>query len=428
MKPGRTAPKRSFLRSVGRTAAFNLAATAISAVTGVFLARWLGPSGRGDYAAVTSYLFLALVFFELGLCSSIVFHVSKYKQAQADYVWTAAGLLVPLALAAALVSVVLGVTVFGDSPSRRAAFMVLPLSIVFGFASAPATFALQSLDLGSWNLTRLSQPLIFSLLVVGAHHVVALNVSLVIVLMALSMAVQTALAWWLYVRKCSPRGHFMTEHVRPMLRFGVLNMSSTAPNAVNGRFDQIVLAVMVSSAALGQYAVAVSLSVLAAPLVMAFGHVAFPSLARGERVSETIRTATRGSVLVSVVSVALILVAGPFIVPILFGPGYQSVSRLLLVLAPGGAVVVVNQVLGDVLRGLGRPGVVAACEGLGVISTVGGLVLLVPHLGVMGAALTSTVTYVFVYVLLRLSVSRHAAAFRSASTRGIPRAKPALRN
>jgi O-antigen/teichoic acid export membrane protein len=282
---------------------------------------------------------------------------------------------------------------------------------------------LQSLDLGSWNLVRLSQPLLFILLVVGAHQLVTLNVSLVIILMTVALAFQTALAWWLYLRACSPRGHFRREQVRPMLRFGVLNMSSTAPNSVNSRFDQIVLAVMVSSAALGQYAVAVSLSVLAAPLVMAFGHVAFPSLARGERISETIKTATRGSILVSVVSVALILVAGPFIVPALFGQGYQFVPRLLLVLAPGATVLAVNQVLGDVLRGLGRPGVVAACEWLGVVSTVGGLVLLVPHLGVMGAALTSTVTYLFVYILLRRAVSQHAGAFRSPPTQGRPPTK-----
>jgi O-antigen/teichoic acid export membrane protein len=423
MKSNSAHSQQSFLRSVGRTAAFNLAATGVSAITGVLLARWLGPSGRGDYAAVTSYFGLALVFFELGLCSSIVFHVSRYKQAHADYVWTAAGLFVPLALVAVLVSVVLGVTVFGDSPSRRTAFMVLPFSIAFGFASAPASFALQALDLGSWNLTRLSQPIVFCLLTLGARIVTTLNVSLVINLMTVSLAFQTALAWWLYARVSSQRGRFRTEHIRPMLRFGILNMSSSAPNAFNSRFDQIVLAVMVSSAALGQYAVAVSLSVLAAPLVMAFGHVAFPSLARGERVLETIRTATRGSVLVSVVSIALILVAGPFLVPLIFGPGYQPVTRLLLVLAPGAAVVVVNQVLGDVLRGLGRPGVVAVCEWIGVISTIGGLVLLVPLLGVMGAALTSTVTYVIVYVFLRRAVSRHAATFRSAQGHGTPRRK-----
>lgn len=422
MRFGRAGTQRSFLHNVGRTAAFLLAATTVSAVTGVLLARWLGPSGRGDYAAVTAYFGLSLLFFELGLGSSVAFHVSKYKGA--DYVWTAMGLLIPLTLLAAVASVVVGVTVFGDSPSRRASFIILPFAIALSFASAPVTFALLSLDLGSFNLVRLSQPVAFGLLTVGTHHVTTLSVPLVIILMTVALAFQTALAWWLYIRVCSPRGHFVWKHVRPLLRFGILNMSSTAPNAVNGRFDQIVLALVVSSAALGQYAVAVTLSMLAAPLVTAFGYVAFPDLARGERISETIRAATRGSALISIVSIALILVAAPFIVPVLFGPGYESVSRLLLVLAPGAAVVTVNQVFGDILRGLGRPGVVAVCESLGVVSTIGGLALLVPHLGVTGAALTSTATYLFVFVLLRHLVSRHAAAIRSAPTPVVPLAKP----
>jgi len=174
---------------------------------------------------------------------------------------------------------------------------------------------------------------------------------------------------------------------------------------------------MVTSAALGQYAVAVSLSMLAAPLVMAFGNVAFPSLARGERVADTIRVATRGSALVSILSVVMILVAGPFMVPRLFGAGYGHVTALLLVLAPGAAVVVVNQVLGDVLRGLGRPGVVALYEWIGVISTVGGLALLVPRFDVMGAAITSTVTYTIVFVLLRRAVARHAAVLEQHTPR-----------
>jgi O-antigen/teichoic acid export membrane protein len=401
-------PQSSFLHSVRKTATLNLATTTVSAITGVVLARWLGPTGRGDYAAVTAYFGLALVFFEVGLGSSVVFYVSKAPRAAADYVYTAAGMLVPLAFVAALASVLLGLTVFGDSPGRRAAFLVIPFSIVLGFAGAPASFALQSLDMAKWNMTRLSQPAIFGLLVVATHSMRTLDISLVIGLMTVSLAVQAVLSWCLYLRVSSRRGEFQRKAIGPMLYFGALNMSSSAPYSLNSRVDQLVLAVMVSSAALGQYAVAVSLSVLAGPLVMAFGNVAFPRLARGERVAETIRLATRGSLLISVSSVAVILVLGPFAVPVLFGPGYHPVIRLLLILAPGAAAVVVNQVLGDILRGLGQPGTVAVCEWLGVLATVGGLALLVPGLGVTGAALTSTVTYIFVFILLRASVSRHA--------------------
>lgn len=420
MTPAAVGRQRSFLRSVGRTAAFNLTTTAVSAVTGVLLARWLGPSGRGDYAAAMAYFGLSLVVFELGLSSSVVYHVSKYRSEHADFVRTAAVLLVPLAAVAALVAVVLGLVVFGDSPARRAAFLVLPVGLVVCFAGAAAGSALQSLDLPSWNLVRLSQPVAFFLLVAGAHVVAPLNVVLVVNLMTATFGAQTLLAWWLYARVTTQQGTFQRGHVRPMLRFGVLNMSSTAPNALNSRLDQLVLALLVSSAALGQYAVAVSLSVLAGPLVMAFGHVAFPSLARGERVVETIKTAVKGSVVLSVLCLAVIVAAGPFVVPVLFGPGYESVTALLFVLAPGAAVVVVNQVLGDVLRGLGRPGAVAVCEWTGIVSTVAGLVLLVPHVGVMGAAVTSTATYVVVFLLLLHYVSKHAGVLTRRRARSVP--------
>lgn len=412
--------QRSFLHTVGRTAGFNLATTAVGAVTGVLLARWLGPSGRGDYAAVMAYFGLSLVFFELGLGSSVVYHVSKWRSTHADYVRTAAALLVPLALVAALVAALLGLTVFGGSPVRRAAFLVLPLGIVFCFAGAPASFALQSIDLAKWNLVRLSQPVAFSLLIVGAHLLTTLDVVLVVNLMATTFAAQSVLSWWLYRRAATYKGHFRRDQVRPMLRFGVLNMSSSAPNALNSRADQLVLALLVSASALGEYAVAVSLSVLAGPLVLAFGHVSFPRLARGESVRDTIRTAVRGSIAVSVMSMAAIVVAGPFVVPVLFGAGYGSVTVLLLILAPGAAVVVVNQVLGDILRGLGRPGAVAVCEWFGIVATIVGLFLLVPRVGVMGAAVTSTVTYVVVFLMLLYFVSKHAGVLGRHCDHNVP--------
>jgi len=121
-----------------------------------------------------------------------------------------------------------------------------------------------------------------------------------------------------------------------------------------------------------------------------------------------------------IVSIAVIVAAGPFVVPVLFGPGYESVTALLFVLAPGAAVVVVNQVLGDVLRGLGRPGAVAVCEWAGIVSTVAGLALLVPHVGVMGAAVTSTATYVVVFLLLLHYVSKHAGVLTRRRARSVP--------
>lgn len=100
----------------------------------------------------------------------------------------------------------------------------------------------------------------------------------------------------------------------------------------------------------------------------------------------------------------------PFVVAPLFGTGYGRVTAVLFILAPGSVLYVVNKVLGDVLRGLGRPGLVARCEWAGVVGTLAGLAATVPAFGVYGAAGTSTVVYAGVHLLLR-----HAARTTSGS-------------
>ena len=401
-------PTESFLEGVRRTAVFNFAGTGVSAVTGVLLARWLGPSGRGDYAAVTSFFIVALLVSTLGIESAVVYYVSRDHASRGNYVRTATVTLLPLFFVASIVSVAIGRTL-GTSDSRLAAFAVLPLSFGASMAMTPALFALQALNLRWWSVVRFAQPVAFFGGVILIRLLTSLTAPLVILIMGGSLILQAGFAWLVYRRYRSPSSHFDSQLVRPMLRFGILNMWSTAPQALNSRVDQVVLAGMVSSPALGQYAVAVSLSVIAAPLVVAFGYVAFPRLAGGRDALETIRTALRGSWILSTACVAAVTLAGPLIVPRLFGRGYELVPELILVLAPGAVVMVLNQVLVDLLRGLGKPGIAGVCQWVGVPVLFGGLALAVPLVGVIGAAATSSIVYLLVYVLLRHAVSREVA-------------------
>lgn len=392
-------------RAVRATALINMAVSLVGAGTGILLARWLGPTGRGAYAAATAYFGVSLIIFELGLTSSVVYFVSRQRARTGDFVRTAITLLVPLAVAASLVSVVLAVTEMHTIDTRRA-FLIVPACIVIAFIGAPASFALQASDLRSWNLVRLVQPLAFLPLIVITFVLTSAHVAVVIAVLALSILVQTVLGWVFYSRLRNPPGHFSRQTARTMLRFGLPNLSSTAPNTINGRFDQLVLAVAVPAAALGQYAVAVTLSLLAGPLALAFGNVAFPRLAGGGERASTIRHAVRGSMLVALVGELAVVAVSPFVVPRLFGHGYGHVTILLFILAPGAILFTVNQVLGDVLRGLGRPGLVARCEWVGVVGTLAGLAITIPLLGTAGAALTSSAVYACVHGLLRHSLRR----------------------
>ncbi|MDP5183838.1 oligosaccharide flippase family protein [Blastococcus sp. BMG 814] len=393
-----------YLRIVGRTAAFNASTTLVSAATGVLLARVLGAAGRGDYAAATAFFGIVLVIFELGLAASVVYFSARRQDLADTFVRTALGLLLPLAVAGSVFVVVASFTFMDGSEGRDIALLVIAALVPISFAAAPAVFALQALDIRLWNVVRLVQPLLFASALTAAVVTLDVDVRIATGVFGASLAAQGLLAWWLYHRRRERRGRFSPLEAAPMLRYGLSNAASTAPNALNGRFDQILLALMVAPAALGQYAVAVSLSLMVAPLAVAFGNVAFPRLAGGDDSEATLRHALRGSFVVAILGVVVVVALAPVIVPTLYGQGFDEVPRLLLGLAPGAAFFVVNQVVGDLLRGMGRPTLVARCEWTGVVVTIVGLAILVPLIGAFGAALTSSATYITVHVLLQFAL------------------------
>ena len=63
------------------------------------------------------------------------------------------------------------------------------------------------------------------------------------------------------------------------------------------------------------------------------------------------------------------------------------------ILTPGGVFLACGQVVGDLLRGLNRPAVVASCQTVAAVCTVLLLITLLPLAGVAGAAIASTVAY-----------------------------------
>jgi O-antigen/teichoic acid export membrane protein len=82
-----------------------------------------------------------------------------------------------------------------------------------------------------------------------------------------------------------------------------------------------------------------------------------------------------------------------WLIPAVFGPAYRGAVPLLWILTPGGIFLACGQVVGDLLRGLSRPGLVATAQGLAAICTVILLVALLPLAGVAAAAIASTVAY-----------------------------------
>src|SRR4030081_2011896 len=92
--PGLLQVSRTVLRgsalgkTVARTAGFNVASNMAAALGGVILARAVGPTVRGEYAAVTSWFGVVLMVGGMGQPAALCFHVARDPGNARGYVAT----------------------------------------------------------------------------------------------------------------------------------------------------------------------------------------------------------------------------------------------------------------------------------------------------------------------------------------------------
>jgi O-antigen/teichoic acid export membrane protein len=192
--------------------------------------------------------------------------------------------------------------------------------------------------------------------------------------------------------------------------YGAAQIAALTPAALNSNLDQLVLSQTVRPADLGRYAIAVSLTSLPIPLVGAIGNVAFPRLAAQRAVTDATleiqRLAVLGSAVLATAMLVPLAAIAYWLVPLVFGAGYRGAVPLLWILAPGAVFLACGQVTGDLLRGGHRQIVVAWAQGLAAVFTVVLLIVLLPLVGVYGAAIASTIAYGFALAMMLRSLRR----------------------
>lgn len=395
--------RRTFLGRVAQTAGTNVALTAVAGVAGLYMASQLGATGRGRYAAIQAWFGGLTIAGELGLTASTCFHIAREPSQAADWLATSRNVLLFLGVVTAIiglaVSPVLSHVTSAPLTGFACVFLVMPIM----FMAGAWTFAIQALDIRRWNRARLANPAIYAAGIATLGMLDRLTVVSATGVTVAAVIIQAMIAQRLS-HAMAHGGRARWSMVRPLVRYGISSFSGSVPYALNAQFDQVVLTVAIGSAGLGNYAVAVSITLVASPLSAAFGSVLMPSLARGATADDNrlVSTAMWGTIIVGLAVVTPIALAAPFLAVHILGPSFHEVPLLVAILAPGAVMLGCNQVLGDILRGRGRPLDVGRSEIGGLIATVTFLGLLVPRFGVKGAAIASTGAYaVSLYLLWR---------------------------
>ena len=382
---------------VARTAGFNLASVLAAGLGGVILARAVGPTVRGEYAAITAWFGVALTVGDMGQPAALCFYVAHDPQRAREYVATSRAMMLTTGALVLTAGMLLAPLLGRGNLAMTVGYRIVFAISIVAFVAASYTFSLQARDLNRWNVVRVSQPVLSLIMISLLWRLRLLTLDTALAVLASTILVQLGWAYRCCRRTGLAPGRLRAGLIRPLGSYGAAQIAAMTPAALNAQLDQLVLSQTVSPADLGRYAIAVSLTSLPVPLVASVGNVAFPRLASQRAVTGAAhrlqRLAVLGSAGLAAGMLVPLAVVAYWLVPLVFGAAYRGAVPLLWILTPGAIFLACGQVAGDLLRGSKRPIIVAWAQGLAAVFTVALLFVLLPVVGVAGAAIASTVAY-----------------------------------
>lgn len=405
----------SFRGQVANSFATNLIGLLIALGTASLLARSLGASGRGEFAAITGWANFMGGMVVVGLPAATVYFASRSTGSARSVLATAAALASPVAAVGAGACWLLLPRLLSAHPPEviRAAQWYVVLYSAANVVWVLPLCVLQAMQaFRVWNLSRLFQPLAWAVVLAVLAAVSSRQPAVFGVAQSVTFLV-AGLPILFFAHRATTGGYKLDAgFVGPSLRYGGSVLMASLPQQANRRLDQLLMAVWVDPRSLGLYVVAVSLSNLLTVAAAPVAQVLLPRISAMSSTTEQraeLGRAIRGSVIASAAMAAGLVVVAPIAIRILFGTAFMPSLRPLLVLAPASALLCIVSAVEEALYGLGRPRDVLMAESAALVVTALGLAVTLPHLPLMGAAFTSLVSYGTTLALLARACRRAIA-------------------
>lgn len=417
--PG-NAPPASMKRGIVFTLLTQAPTLLLYFVSSLLMTRMLGDVGRGEYALLNNFSALLSMLVSLNLGYGVTYFISRSGGDPRHGVGAATSLIlinVPVVL----------LILWGVSRSAPMSDVLMPTSrlelsywafvyimVVLGLVNSSISAVLlaykkfKALNVMS-VYTAASSAVGFALLYLfsgDAGDEGSLGAVLITtVVVSLSQTLLWCVFYGLLVR-IRPKPLLKWSLLRPIFVFSLVGHLSNLINLINYRFDVWVVDQYHGAANLGLYAVAVGMAQLLFYIPDPFARVVQPFLfgqMRDELLSRfkaVVRLSFSAVLALAVVMAAL----APWVMPVLFGEVFGASVTALWLLLPGilfsGSTKILSQLV--VQGGYQHFNLVATS--VGAVCTVVLDLMLIPSLGIAGAAIASSLAYFVVLLIVVFTI------------------------
>lgn len=399
---------RSFIKNSFITFTRQISNIVIGMLLLSVLGKYLGDEGFGDYTLLTLFPTVLLTFLTLGVNTSTIYFVSR-EEVDLNTVFNnniiIGTLLSIISVLVGLVAVIFfSEQLFKDTPLSLVYLSLLAVPFLFLREYFQTVFqGLQ--DFKAYNtlmvqnqLSILSFAVIFVILLdyglKGALSAFILGNAITVITMIYKLVSHHSVSFkwnsfsWIYFKKSVNYG--LKAHVSNFASF------------LNYRTVVFILGYFSTGSAVGRYSAAMNLGERLSIFAVSFSSVLYPKISSTNSEVDRNRITSivsRNVFLITIIMAMVAFVLSDFIVYTIFNKSFTETPLLLKIMLPGFALLAVEKVLSNDIAGRGKPELNMWLSIYNVIFNVILNLFMVPAFGVIGAAISTTITYFFSFIL-----------------------------
>ncbi|MBA2339217.1 MAG: polysaccharide biosynthesis C-terminal domain-containing protein [Pyrinomonadaceae bacterium] len=402
-----SAKRQTFSSQVVWTLLARVLMAGASVGTSLIVARWLGAEGLGQFAVLNVTAAIAVQAGCAGMPLAGTYFIAQ-NRTTALRVWANA-FLFSFVAGGALALVIGGLAtmnpqLFGDIPLPLVA--AVALSVPFQLANLFALHILLGIEaISRFNLLEAASPLLMFLNAIVVLMLAGGGLLALLATNTAALASLTLLSVWVirgstkHIEAAEPMrldGVLFRRMARYSLKFYILML---AP-AVLFRSDLLIVKYFRTAAEAGVYSVAAQVATMLMLVPLAISTVLFPRVAadddaEGDFACKVTRHATFVILLLCAATVPL-----GFALPVIYGADFAAASVQLFILLPGVFLIGIQSVLVQHLNATDRTNAIPLFWITTLAVNISINLALVPRYGARGAALSSTVSYALIFLLI----------------------------
>jgi O-antigen/teichoic acid export membrane protein len=373
--------------------------TLLSLLTGILIARFLGPEGKGVLTIVLLVVGQVGLFLTLGVEIALIHYGARNSRDFCTLASASIGLGILLGfIGMGFAVVIFALISYEVIPARLLPFLILMASTI---PMVQTTLFLRSLIRVSGRIVEeglLGMVGAFlNLALIGAVFIAGLHLKGVLIGVWLSTVLLTLLIFVLGVRwnLVTSWPIFSISTWKPLVTYGVKLHVGSMFQTLNYRFDMYLVAFFLGSASVGLYSVGVAMGEWLWLIPGALGASLMHRVATGSEkdVNRMVGVINRLTSAILVLGTLVLALVGSGLIQLLYGEAFSASYVPLLLLLPGiWALGLWKNFMND-LSVRGYPTIKSYTSGVAVLLTVVLDILLIPRWGINGAAIASSIAY-----------------------------------